>query len=104
VIILNEKYSVYGEFTANEGKELQLHRLLLETANEINDMEDCLCYIVSKCKKEQNKIYVFEIWENKIAHETFMELEVMRNFIRRIATMISKMNSNSGFVLYDGDN
>ena len=101
---MKERYSVYAEFTAGEGKELLLHTLLLETANKIKDIEDCLCYTVSKCKKEQNKIYVFEVWENKIAHEEFMELEVMRNFIKRIATMISKMNSNSGFVLYDGDN
>ncbi|WP_314060838.1 antibiotic biosynthesis monooxygenase [uncultured Vagococcus sp.] len=76
-----EKYSKYGKLTALDGHGKTLLSLLLEASEELKAVASCDCYIVGMNEEEPNAVYVFEVWENKAAHEASLTLDVVRNLI-----------------------
>lgn len=76
-----EKFSKYGKLTALDGQGETLLALLLEAAEELKAVTSCDCYIVGMHEEEPNAVYVFEVWDNKEAHEASLSLDVVRNLI-----------------------
>ena len=87
------RYSVNGSLTAMEGKRDELLGYLLKAAEEMEQVPDCYCYIVGVDPEDQNKVYVFEVWESAQAHLASLELEVFKELIRQAKPIIVGMDS-----------
>lgn len=85
------RYSVYGSLTAVPGKGSELEGYLLEAAEGMKHVEGNYCYIVGVNDEEPDAVYVFEIWENKEAHEASLELDVFRQLIGKARPIIAGM-------------
>ena len=97
-----ERYSVYGNIIAQEGKVEELKSYLLEAAAGMETVEGCYCYIVGVNPDEENAVYVFEVWENEEAHQASLQLENVRQLIEKAKPIIAGMNSYPNLTIVGG--
>ena len=97
-----ERYSVYGNIIAQEGKVEELKNYLLEAATGMEKVAGCYCYIVGVNPEETNAVYVFEVWENEEAHQASLQLENVRQLIEKAKPIIAGMNSYPNLTILGG--
>jgi len=85
------KYGLLGKFTVLEGKQKQMVDILLEAADSLKDLEDCENYQISITGQEPNAVYVYEVWNNKQAHQDSLSLESTQTLIRQAKPIITGM-------------
>ena len=64
-------YGLINKITAKPGQRDELIRILLEGST---DMPGCLSYLISKDSKNENGIWITEVWENKESHKSSLSL------------------------------
>lgn len=97
-----EKYSINGKLTATEGNGQNLLKILLQAAEEMKKVDTCYCYIVGMNKDEKDSVYVYEIWEDEVAHKASLELDAVKNLIKNAMPIIEGMSSYPELVIYGG--
>ncbi len=85
----NKMYGLIGKITAKDGQRDKLIKILLEGSAE---MPGCLSYIVSKDAKENNMIWVTEVWDSKESHKASLELSSVEEAINKGRPLISEFN------------
>ena len=97
-----KRHSVYGSLTAQPGKGEELRGYLLEAAREMEQMEDCYCYIVGVKDDEPDSVYVFEVWESPDAHRASLSMDVFRNLIEKAKPIIVDMQDYPSLTILGG--
>ena len=66
------KFGMHGKFLAHPGQRDALVSYLLEAVAGLQDVEDCLLYIVNVSPTEPDAVWVTEVWTSKEAHRAFV--------------------------------
>ena len=98
-LLANEKskrgqkmYGLIGKITAKAGKRDQLIKILLEGTT---DMPGCLSYIISKDSKDDNAIWVTEVWDSKESHKASLSLPSVKEAITRGRPLIAEFGEGT---------
>lgn len=95
-------YAVNGKLVAQKDKGNELLDYLLVAAKEMEKVENCFCYIVGMNKDELDSVYVYEVWENKQAHQDSLKLHAVKQLITQAMPIIKDMESFPSLEIYGG--
>lgn len=95
-------FSVNGSLTASAGKRDELLQYLLEAAQEMEQVDDCYIYSVGIDPEDDEKVYVFEVWEDQAAHQASLTLDVFKNLITKARPIITDMADYPSLVIKGG--
>jgi len=79
-------YGLIGKMIAAPGKRDELISILLEGTT---DMPGCLSYVVSQDSKDENALWVTEVWESRASHEASLSLPGVQRAIAKGKPMIT---------------
>jgi quinol monooxygenase YgiN len=96
------KYSVNGKISALEGNGEALKNILLEAANEMEQVQGCHLYIVGMDHEDKDSVYVYEVWESAEAHKASLSLPVFQKLITSARPIIKEMTSYPELKIYGG--
>jgi quinol monooxygenase YgiN len=80
-------YGLIGKITVKAGKREELIKILLEGTT---DMPGCLSYIISKDSKDDNAIWVSEVWDSKENHKSSLSLPSVQEAISQGRPLIAE--------------
>ena len=86
----NTMYGLMGRMIAQAGQRDALAAILLEGTG---DMPGCLAYIVAKDLKDDDAIWVTEVWADKDSHAASLALPAVRDAIARGKPLIAGFDS-----------
>jgi quinol monooxygenase YgiN len=74
-------YAMTGELTARPGVRDQLVAILLRAADVACQQPGCRLYVVNEDLQDENTIRVYEVWDNKAAHDSSLQDARVRSLI-----------------------
>ncbi len=92
-------FSLFGKFTAHEGKRDELIRYILEGSK---DMDGCKLYILNTSSEDKNVIYIYELWENEEAHKASLTNENVKKSIQKAIPLIANMSNQTTLIPVKG--
>tara|TARA_R110001592_G_scaffold237306_4_gene496188 strand:+ start:32369 stop:32674 length:306 start_codon:yes stop_codon:yes gene_type:complete len=72
------KYGLHGKLTAQEGQVDALANILLEASVLVSKAKGCRVYAISK---EDNDVWITEVWDSKDDHDKSLENAEVRALI-----------------------
>jgi quinol monooxygenase YgiN len=90
-------YGLQGRFTAQPGKGDDLAALLLEAANAMRRLDDCLLYLIGRVPDEPDAVLVYEVWTSAEAHHASLDNEETKAAIARGRPLIAGMSDRVEF-------
>ncbi|MBO0781625.1 MAG: antibiotic biosynthesis monooxygenase [Ktedonobacteraceae bacterium] len=85
------KFGLFGKITTVPGKRDELVSILLGDGKGVPEMEGCELYIVNISPTEPDVIWVMEVWESREAHAASLNLEPVKEAIKRGRPLIAGM-------------
>jgi len=85
-MIEKKKYGLIGKMIAAPGKRDELISTIL---GGIHDMPGCLSYIVAKDPKDENAIWITEVWDDESSHKASLSLKSVQDAIGRAKPLIA---------------
>lgn len=96
------QYSQFTKYTTKESQGNVLVDLLLQASEEMDRHQPCQIYLINTARKEENVVYVYEVWSSKEAHEESLSLEVFQKLIERAKPTIVNIEVVSTFEFIAG--
>lgn len=81
-----QMFGLIGKMTATPGKREELIGLLLEGTQ---GMPGCLSYIVARDVKDENAIWITEVWDKKESHAASLQLPAVQATIAKARPIIA---------------
>ena len=78
-------YGLIGSMSAAPGRRDDLIAILTEA---VSNMPGCLSYVVAKDAKDENTIWITEVWDSKESHDASLALPELRTAIAAARPMI----------------
>ncbi len=88
----NDMYGLIGKITAKAGQRDSLIKILLDG---VADMPGCLSYIVAKDSKNDDVIWVTEVWDNKESHQASLSLPSVKEAISQGRPLIEEFGTQT---------
>jgi quinol monooxygenase YgiN len=85
----NKMYAMTGKITAQTGKRTMLVDILLRASSVVSQLPGCRAYIVNEDVVDETSVWVFEIWDDKEAHDMSLKDERVRSLIAEAMPLIS---------------
>jgi quinol monooxygenase YgiN len=85
-----EMYGLIANMTAAPGRRDDLTSILIEA---IAGMPGCLSYVVAKDSRDENMIWITEVWDTKDSHDASLSLPAVKQAISTARPMISSFGS-----------
>ena len=85
------KFGLFSKITTVAGKRDELIPILSGNGKEVPEMKGCELYIVNISPTEPNTVWVMEVWESREAHAASLNLESVREAIKRGRPLIAAM-------------
>jgi quinol monooxygenase YgiN len=82
------KYGLYGKFKAQKGKRDELISILLQAAKLVSTAKGCHHYIIYKDTKDEDLVFVSEIWDTKEDHDNSLKIEGCMELISKAMPLI----------------
>jgi quinol monooxygenase YgiN len=82
----HQMYGLIGSMTAVSGRRDDLIAILTEA---VSKMPGCLSYVVAKDSRDENTIWVTEVWDSKESHDASLSLPSVAKAISAARPMIS---------------
>ena len=79
-------YGLITSMTAVSGRRDDLIAILMAS---VSNMPGCLSYVVAKDSKDENTIWITEIWDSKESHDASLSLPGVRQAVSAGRPMIS---------------
>ena len=79
-------YGLIGSMTAVSGRRDDLIAILTAA---VSNMPGCLSYVVAKDSRDENTIWVTEVWDSKESHDASLSLPSVTKAISAARPMIS---------------
>jgi quinol monooxygenase YgiN len=86
---VSELFGLHGRLLAAPGKGDELESILLEAAEVLEAVDDCLLYVVSRQPDTPEAVWVTEAWTSREAHRASLEDEETRAMIQRAMPLIA---------------
>lgn len=81
-------YFLHGKLTAKPGHRDELSNILLQAAGLVGKAKGCNLYAISKDAKDENAVYVTEIWTTKDDHDNSLKAADVRALIVKAMPII----------------
>ncbi|MFZ5858395.1 MAG: putative quinol monooxygenase [Chloroflexota bacterium] len=78
-----------GKLTAQAGKRGELVDILKRAADLVGETKGCRMYIVCEDTSNETTVWVFEMWDDKQAHDDSLKDERVRGLIARARPLLS---------------
>ena len=82
-------YAMTGKLNAQTGKRDELVEILLSASRVVAQLPGCHAYIVNEEVADETCVWVFEVWDDKEAHDSSLKDERVRSLIAEAMPMIS---------------
>jgi quinol monooxygenase YgiN len=96
-------YAMTGKLTTHPGQRGALVEILKRAADLVATMPGCRMYIVSEDAANEATVHVFEMWDNKDAHDASLKDENVRGLIAQARPLLggapegSELNVAGGY-------
>jgi quinol monooxygenase YgiN len=77
----NKMYAMTGKLTAQAGKRDGLVEILLRASSVVAQLPGCRAYIVNEDVSDKTCVWIFEVWDDKEAHDMSLKDERVRSLI-----------------------
>ena len=84
-------YQLHGSLKAAKGSGNKLANILIEASEVVSELDDCKLYLVSLDKKDEDIIWITEVWESKEAHDSSLALDSIRTLIGKAMPLLDGM-------------
>jgi len=74
-------YAMTGKLIALKGRRNELVQILNQAASLVGHLPACRLYIVSEDVSNEDQVWVFEMWDDKAAHDLSLKDERVRALI-----------------------
>lgn len=74
-------YAMTGKLQAQPGKRAALVKILLRAAQTVSTMRGCRSYIVLEDVQDESAVWIFEMWDDKEAHDASLQDKQVRGLI-----------------------
>ena len=82
------KYGLYTKFKTQKGKRDELVSILLQAAKLVSTAKGCNHYIIYKDTKDEDSVFVSEIWDTKEDHDNSLKIEGCMDLISKAMPLI----------------
>ncbi|GIP21630.1 putative quinol monooxygenase [Paenibacillus sp. J22TS3] len=83
------KYGMNVKFTAVPGERNNLAQILLNAADSLQTVPECLIYAIHVTENEPDTVWVTEVWSSKVAHDASLQQEDTQAAIGRAKSLIA---------------
>jgi quinol monooxygenase YgiN len=84
-------YGLIGKFKAQPGKREELMRLML---GETPHMPGCRSYVVARDTKDEDGVWITEVWDSAAQHKASLEIPEVRAVIQKAMPLIAGFDSH----------
>lgn len=88
-------YAMNGKLQTQPGKRTVLVDILLRAAKLVSTMRGCRSYIVLEDLKDESCVWIFEMWDDKEAHDASLCDERVRELIAEAMPILAGAPSGS---------
>lgn len=92
-------YGLIGSFSAQPGQRDALISILLEGVGEL---PGCLSYVVARDPKDENLIWITEVWDSAESHKASLDLPAVKDAIARAMPLIASFGQHTETVPVGG--
>jgi quinol monooxygenase YgiN len=82
-------YAMTGKLIAQAGKRERLAEILKQAAQFVGGIPECRMYIVSEDLSNETHVWVFEVWDNRQAHDASLSNEHTRALIAQARPLLA---------------
>ena len=79
-------YGLIGKMTSKPGQRDALPGLLLQGTR---DMPGCLSYIIARDTRDEDAVWITEVWEDEASHHDSLQLPSVRDAIANAMPLIA---------------
>jgi quinol monooxygenase YgiN len=80
-------YGLIGKMTSQPGQRDALLGLLLQGTR---DMPGCLSYIIARDTRDEDAVWITEVWEDEASHHDSLQLPSVRDAIAKAMPLIAR--------------
>jgi quinol monooxygenase YgiN len=95
-------YAMTGTLSVQPGKRAVLSEILIRASALVKSMPGCHAYIVLEDLKDENTVAVFEMWNDKEAHDISLKDERVRSLITEAMPLMNGAPEGSEFRILGG--
>ena len=88
-------YAMTGKLSAQPGKRGELAEILLRASKMVSGMQGCCVYVILEDVADDSAVWVFEMWDDKEAHDASLRVEKVRALIGEAMPMLAGAPSGS---------
>jgi quinol monooxygenase YgiN len=81
-------YGLIGRFFAHPGKR---DELIAAMTDDMEPMPGCLSYVIATDPKDENAIWITEVWDNPDIHEASLQIPWVQAAIAKALPLIASM-------------
>lgn len=82
-------YAMTGKLVAQNGKRSALVEILKKAAVLVGEIPECRLYIVHEDIANETHIWVYELWDDKQAHDDSLSAEQIRALIMQARPLLA---------------
>lgn len=82
-------YAMAGKLVAQNGKRPALVEVLKQAAALVGEISQCRLYIVNEDLANETHIWVYELWDDKQAHDASLSIERIRDLIMQAKPLLA---------------
>lgn len=88
-------YAMTGKLFAQPSRRGELAEILLRASKMVSGMQGCRTYIILEDVADDSAVWVFEMWDDKEAHDASLRDENVRALISEAMPMLAGAPSGS---------
>ena len=81
-------YAMTGKLVTQNGKRSELVEILKKAAVLVGEIPACRLYIVHEDIANETHVWVYELWDDKQAHDASLSVEQIRNLIMQARPLL----------------
>ncbi len=82
-------YAMTGKLVAQNGKRAELVDILKQAAMIVGEIPQCHLYLVNEDLANETHVWVYELWDNKEAHDASLGNEQVRSLIANARPLLA---------------
>lgn len=82
-------YAMTGKLVAQNGKRAELVEILKRAAALVGKIPQCRLYIINEDLSNETHVHVYELWDDKQAHDDSLKNEQVRELIMQARPLIA---------------
>ena len=90
-------YGLMGKFVAHSGQRDALIDVLLRAAKDMERIEGCYLYVVSRDPNDGDGVWVTEVWHSQEDHQASLTHEAVQALISEGRPLIASMSDRMEF-------